>query len=162
MGITFHIGKRRSAVQPSSTEAAEALAAMRASQARLAEAANCPPARHLAFAGLIGGLIATPVLPMQYAILVEGMLLFGVGLVVRWDRRRTGMFINGYRRGRTRPLTFAMLAVVLALYMLGFWLVRDRGIWWAPLATGTVAAGFGYYASILWQRTFRREMGLDA
>lgn len=50
-------------MQPSSTEAAEALAAMRASQARLAVAADCPPARHLAFAGLMGGIIATPALP---------------------------------------------------------------------------------------------------
>lgn len=149
-------------MHPSSTEAAEALAAMRASQARLAQAADCPPERHLAFGALMGGIIATPALPFPYAILAEGLLLFGVGLVVRWDRRRTGMFINGYRRGRTRPLTFLLLAVVLVLYMTGFWLARDRGIWWAPLATGTVAAAAGYYFSTLWQRVFRREMGLDA
>jgi hypothetical protein len=149
-------------MQPSSAEAAEALSAMRASQARLALAADCPPARHLAFAGLMGGIIATPALPFPYAILAEGVLLLGVGLVVRWDRRRTGMFINGYRAGRTRPLTFLMLAVVLVLYMTGFWLVRERGIWWAPLATGAIAAGAGYYMSILWQRVFRREMGLSA
>ena len=149
-------------MQPSSAEAAEALSAMRASQARLALAAGCPPARHLAFAGLMGGIIATPALPFPYAILAEGVLLLGVGLVVRWDRRRTGMFINGYRAGRTRPLTFLMLAVVLVLYMTGFWLARDRGIWWAPLATGAIAAGASYYMSILWQRVFRREMGLSA
>jgi len=149
-------------MQPSSTEAAEALAAMRASQARLAQAADCPPSRHFAFAALMGGLIATPALPSFYALLAEGVLLLGVALVVRWDRRRTGMFINGYRAGRTRPLTFAILAVVLALYATGFWLARDRGIWWAPLATATVAAGIGYYASMLWQRVFRREMGVSA
>eukprot|EP01035_Chromulina_nebulosa_P038096 gene38096-51457_t len=50
-------------MQPTSTEAAEALAAMRASQARLALAADCPPQRHLAFAALMGGLVATPALP---------------------------------------------------------------------------------------------------
>ena len=149
-------------MQPSSTEAAEALAAMRASQARLAQAADCPPERHLAFAVLMGGIIATPALPFPYAILAEGVLLLGVGLVIRWDRRRTGMFINGYRAGRTRPLTFLLVAVVAALYIAGVWLVRDRGIWWAPLATGAVAAGVGYYASVVWQRIFRREMGLDA
>ncbi|MDB5710039.1 MAG: hypothetical protein JWL96_2109 [Sphingomonas bacterium] len=149
-------------MQPSSTEAAEALAAMRASQARLAQAADCPPERHLAFAALMGGIIATPVLPFPYALLAEGLLLLGVGLVIRWDRRRTGMFINGYRAGRTRPLTFVLVAVIVILYMAGVWLVRDRGIWWAPLVTGTVAAGVGYYFSTVWQRIFRREMGLDA
>jgi hypothetical protein len=162
MIITFHIGNRRIIMQPSSTEAAEALATMRASQARLAQAADCPPERHLAFAVVMGGLVATPVLPSFYAIIAEGVLLLGVALIVRWDRRRTGMFINGYRAGRTRPLTFLLLAAVLVLYMAGFWLVRDRGIWWGPLATGTVAAGVGYYASVVWKRVFRREMGLDA
>ena len=149
-------------MQPSSTEAAEALAAMRASQARLAQAADCPPERHLAFAALMGGIIATPALPFPYALLAEGVLLLGVGLVIRWDRRRTGMFISGYRAGRTRPLTFLLVAAVAALYMAGVWLVRDRGIWWGPLVTGAVAAGLGYYASVVWQRIFRREMGLDA
>jgi hypothetical protein len=149
-------------MQPSSTEAAEALAAMRASQARLAVAADCPPARHLAFAGLMGGIIATPALPFPYALLAEGVLLLGVGLVVRWDRRRTGMFINGYRAGRTRPLTFLLVAVFVALYAAGVWLVRDRGIWWGPLVTGAVGGAIGYYFSILWQRVFRREMGLSA
>ena len=149
-------------MQPSSTEAAEALAAMRASQVRLAQAADCPPERHLAFAALMGGIIATPVLPFPYAILAEGLLLLGIGLVIRWDRRRTGMFINGYRAGRTRPLTFLLVAVIVVLYMAGVWLVRDRGIWWAPLVTGVIAAGVGYYFSTVWQRIFRREMGLDA
>ena len=149
-------------MQPSSTEAAEALAAMRASQVRLAQAADCPPERHLAFAALMGGIIATPALPFPYAILAEGLLLLGVGLVIRWDRRRTGMFINGYRAGRTRPLTFLLVAVIVVLYMAGVWLVRDRGIWWAPLVTGAIAAGVGYYFSTVWQRIFRREMGLDA
>ncbi|MDH7971852.1 hypothetical protein QH494_06615 [Sphingomonas sp. AR_OL41] len=149
-------------MQPSSTEAAEALAAMRASQARLALAADCPPQRHFAFAVLMGGLVATPALPSFYALLTEGVLLIGVALVVRWDRRRTGMFINGYRAGRTRPLTFLMLAIILALYFGGMTLVRYRGLWWGPLATGAVATIIGYYASILWQRVFSREMGLTA
>gem|GEM_PF-194954 len=160
--ITFHIGKGDSLVNPSSTDAAEALAAMHASQARLAAAANCPPERHLAFAGLLGGLVATPALPATWSLVAEGVILLGIVLVVRWDRRRTGMFINGYRSGRTRPVSFAMLAVFLVLYSASMWLARERGIHWAPLPLGAVAAAVGYYASILWQRTFRREMGVGA
>lgn len=72
------------------------------------------------------------------------------------------MFINGYRAGRTRPLTFLLVAVFVALYAAGVWLVRDRGIWWGPLVTGAVGGAIGYYFSILWQRVFRREMGLSA
>jgi hypothetical protein len=149
-------------MNPTSTDAAEALAAMQASQARLAAAANCPPERHLAFAGLLGSLVATPALPMTWSLLAEGLVLLGIGLVVRWDRRRTGMFINGYRPGRTRPVTFGMLAIFLLLYSTSFWLSRGLDIHWAPVPLGLVTAGVGYYASILWQRTFRREMGLGA
>jgi len=160
--ITFHIGKGDSLVNPSSTDAAKALAAMHASQARLAAAANCPPERHLAFAGLLGGLVATPALPTTWTLVAEGVILLGIALVVRWDRRRTGMFINGYRTGRTRPVTFAMLAAFLLLYSASTWLSRSLGIHRAPLPLGALTAAVGYYASVLWQRTFRREMGLTA
>lgn len=149
-------------MSPTSTDAAEALDAMRASQARLAAAANCPPERHLAFAGLFGGLVATPALPVTWSLIAEGVILLGIVLVVRWDRRRTGMFINGYRSGRTRPVTFGMLAVFLILYSASMWLAREHGIYWAPLPLGVIAAAAGYYASILWQRTFRRELGVGA
>ncbi len=149
-------------MNPSSTEAAEALAAMHASQARLAAAANCPPERHLAFGALLGSLVATPALPTTWTLVAEGFIVLGIVLVVRWDRRRTGMFINGYRAGRTRPVTFGMLAVFLVLYSLSTWLARGLDIHWAPLPLGALAAAVGYYASVLWQRTFKREMGLGA
>jgi hypothetical protein len=170
--ITCRIGKSRILLstletgeiimQPSSTEAAEALAAMRASQARLVAAAECPPQRHLAFAAVMGGLVATPALPTTYALLAEAVLLVCIVLIVRWDRRRTGMFINGYRVGRTRPLTFLLLAMMLALYATGMWLSLDRGMRWAPLVTGSIAAVIGYYKSVVWMRVFRREMGVSA
>ncbi|GAA0312861.1 hypothetical protein GCM10009087_23770 [Sphingomonas oligophenolica] len=149
-------------MNPSSTDAAEALAAMHASQARLAAAANCPPERHLAFGALLGNLVATPALPTTWTLVAEGFILVGIVLVVRWDRRRTGMFINGYRSGRTRPVTFGMLAVFLILYSASTWLSRGLGIHWAPLALGAVAAAVGYYASVLWARIFKREMELGA
>ena len=145
-------------MQPSSTEAAEALAAMRASQARLAQAADCPPERHLAFAALMGGIIATPALPFPYAILAEGVLLLGVALVIRWDRRRTGMFINGYRAGPTRPITFSMLAFALSTMALCDWLMFSRGVSWAPLVGGAVVTVVGYFASSIWQRIYLRDL----
>lgn len=149
-------------MQPSSAEATEALAAMHASQARLAAAADCPPQRHLIFGLLIGGLVATPALPTFYTLVAEAFIIIGIALVARWDRRRTGMFINGYRAGKTRPVTFAMLGAFLVLYAASVWLSRSEGLRWASLICGVIAVAVGYGASIQWQRTFRREMGLDA
>ncbi|MEJ0066468.1 MAG: hypothetical protein WDM85_14550 [Caulobacteraceae bacterium] len=139
-------------------EAADALAAMQASRERLAAAANCPPARHLAFAGLLGGLVAAQAAPDPINLCLDALLVLGVALVIRWDRRRTGMFINGYRAGPTRPVTFGVLAFTLATLGLCDWLMFFRGIGWAPLAGGVVVAVVGYLASSIWQGIYLREL----
>ena len=140
------------------TEAAAALSAMQESRARLAAAANCPPERHLAFAGLLGGLVAAQAAPPAITMMLEAVFIVGVGLVIAWDRKRTGMFINGYRAGRTRPLTFGLLAVSLALAALGVWLKESYGLVWAPVICGVVVAVFAYVMSMTWQNLYRREL----
>ena len=59
-------------------EATAALAAMQESRERLAAAANCPPARHLAFAGLMGGLVAAQGAPEPLNFACDALLLIGV------------------------------------------------------------------------------------
>jgi hypothetical protein len=139
-------------------EAAAALTAMQESRERLAAAANCPPARHLVFSGLMGGMVASQAAPSMVTIALEVALLIGVVLVIQWDRRRTGMFINGYRAGPTRPLTFALLAFTLAVLALCDWLKLGEGIVWAPLVGGVVVAVVAYFASSIWQRIYLRDL----
>ena len=139
-------------------DASAALSAMQASRERLAAEADCPPERHAAFALLFGILTASQALPTHLVLAVEALTIVTVALVIQWDRRRTGMFINGYRRGRTRKVTLAMLAIFLPLYILGAWLKHFRGIDWAPVACGVVVAVAAYALSRLWQRVFVREM----
>jgi DMSO/TMAO reductase YedYZ heme-binding membrane subunit len=141
-----------------STEAAAALAAMRESRERLAAAADCPPARHLAFAGVLGGLVASQAAPPFATMAIEALLFAGVGLIVLWDRRRTGMFINGYRAGRTRMVTFGLLAFALVVMALTAWLKFERNMIWAPIVGGLVVAAAAYYGSIAWQRVYLREL----
>ena len=141
-----------------STQAAAALSAMRESRERLAAAATCPPERHLVFAGLMGGLVASSAAPPVGQIAIEVALLVGVGLVIYWDRRRTGMFINGYRAGRTRSLTLALLAFSLAAFGLGDWLKLGFGLVWAPLVLGPITAAVAFIASLAWQRIYLREL----
>jgi hypothetical protein len=139
-------------------EAAAALSAMQESRARLAAAANCPPERHLAFAGLLGGLVASQAAPPFVTMGLEALFALGVGLLFLWDRKRTGMFINGYRAGRTRPLTFSLLAVALSLGALGVWLKESYGIVWAPVPCGVVVGVAAYFMSAAWQNIYRREL----
>jgi hypothetical protein len=140
------------------TEAAAALSAMQESRARLAAVANCPPERHLAFAGILGGLVASQAAPPFVTMALEALFFAAIGLVVLWDRKRTGMFINGYRAGRTRPMTFSLLAVALSLGALGIWLKLSYGLVWAPVACGVVVAIAAYFMSAAWQNIYRREL----
>lgn len=158
MGMLSILESEGEPMSLSSTEAAQALEALRRSRAELAAAANCPPLRHLAFAGLLGGITAGQAAPLPWPLLIEAFLLGGVGLVVIWDRQRTGMFINGYRSGRTRPLTFTLLGVTLALLALALWMKDGMGLVWAPLACGAATTLIAYYASRWWQRIYKREL----
>jgi hypothetical protein len=146
----------------SSDEANAALAGMRASQARLAKAANCPPERHLAFALLMGAFVTLPAFSNGVAIALEVVLGCCIAAIVVWDRWRTGMFINGYRAGRTRPLTFTLLAVMLVFLTLSFWLARDLLIGWAPFALGVLATAISYLFSVQWKKIFRQELGVNS
>lgn len=140
------------------TEAAQSLEAMRTSREKLAAAANCPPERTLAFAGLLGALVASQAAPPPGTLAIEAALMLAVPLILLWDRRRTGMFINGYRNGRTRPLTFGLLAFALALGALGVWMKHGVGLWWGPIPCGIVVAAVAYVASERWMRIYRREL----
>jgi hypothetical protein len=139
-------------------EAAAALAAMRESRERLARAIDCPPERHLAFAALMGGLVACQAAAPMFTLLIEAALLVGLVLLIAWDRRRTGMFINGYRAGRTIYVTLALLVFTLAMLGLTVWLKEEHGLVWAPLAGGALVAAVAYPASTIWQRIYLREL----
>ena len=144
-----------------SNEAAAALAGVSGAQHRLADQiGDCPPWRHAAFgfvmALLVGGASLPPLL--QSTTVVVGMAL--VALIVRYDRRRYGVFINGYRRGKTRIVAFGILAVVLGLYAVSVVRGLDHHDHIAPLLLGAVAMVVAILGSMLWQRVFVREMGV--
>lgn len=145
-------------MESNSEAAAQALAFIEQSRVKLAAASETPPLRHLAFAALMGVLIASPAVPLPYRFVVLVGIFAAIAWIIRWDRKRMGMFINGYRAGRTRWVTGALLLVILPLHMLGLWLALDRGIDWAPLPLGVVAAALAYGGSVWWCRVFRREM----
>ena len=136
-----------------------ALLAKGAAEQNLARLALCPPWRHAAFAAIMAGLVAAPAftLPIRYGLLA--IVLASIALIVRSDRRRLGVFINGYRRGRTRLVTFPMLAVILGFYTASFYcgdVLHRPAICFALAAAAFVV---GYMGSVIWQRVFVRELG---
>ena len=141
------------------SEALTALDAKRQAESQLARAATCPPWRHAVFGLLMGGLVAAPAVPLpaRFAVLIA--ILAAVPIIIHSDRKRMGMFINGYRRGKTRLVAFGILAVELGLYGVSLYLgdtMHDRLI---PLLLGLVGFVIGVAGSKLWQRVFVSELG---
>lgn len=142
---------------PSVAEAQESLAQIHASRAQLARIAHCPPSRHIAFAALEAGVVISPA-AAPYQLLALVPVVVGLALILRWDRRRLGMFINGYRRGRTRGVIAAFLPVVAALYAASVYFVLVQRLIWPSLLLGAVMFGVAAYLSVVWQRVFVREL----
>lgn len=138
-------------------EAREALANIHASRAQLARIAHCPPSRHIAFAALEAGVVVSPA-AAPYQLLALVPVFVGLALILRWDRRRLGMFVNGYRRGRTRGVIAAFLPIIAALYAASVYFVLAKHLIWPSLLLGAVMFGVALYMSVVWQRVFVREL----
>jgi len=141
-------------------EAMSALGAIDGAQAALARAADCPPWRHAAFGAVMGTGIGSGGVepPQSFALLAAAFV--GIAAIVVSDRRRMGMFINGYRKGATRPLTFLMLGLMMVIAF-GEFHAREAGLSVATrVGLAILAAVIATAMSVMWQRIFRREMGL--
>ena len=136
-----------------------ALDAKRDAERQLAAAANCPPWRHGVFGLLMGALVASPGLDTVPRFVLLGLILLAIPLIIRSDRKRLGMFVNGYRRGKTRWVAFGILAVMLPLYALSVHQGLDKHDHITPLLLGLVMLPIGIAGSLLWQRVFARELG---
>lgn len=138
-------------------DAARMMAEIRAANAELARRAVAPGWYHAALGLLMGGLVAVQGAPLPA---VYGYyLVFGLGcwLLVRAYRRRTGLWISGYRAGRTRWVAIG-LAVLFGLIMVGGVHLRREGLAWATLAGGAVAAVVVTIGGYAWEAAFRRDL----
>lgn len=140
------------------TDALAALEAKRAAEAQLARACNCPPWRHGLFGLLMGALVVSPAFEQTIRFAMLAAILCCIPLIIHSDRKRMGMFINGYRRGKTRVVALGVLAVELSIYMLStyYGMVLHNVV--VPLALGISGLVIGILGSMLWQRVFVREL----
>ena len=119
---------------------------------------SCPPIRHAAFAAVMAALVGTQALPERIRVVAIALILASIYLIVQWDRRRLGVFINGYRMGKTRLVTFPMLGLIIGLSLASHYFAvtqKEPGI---SLALTVLAFIVGYLGSTLWQRVFVSEL----
>lgn len=135
-----------------------ALAAKSYAEAQMAKAATCPPWRHAVFGLLMGGLVASPAFEMPIRMSILVIILATIPIIIQSDRKRMGMFINGYRRGKTRLVIAGILLVWLPLYALSVYYALDLHNQVMPLLLGLVGFVVAAIGSVIWQRVFVREM----
>ena len=139
-------------------QARAALAAKNDTQRQLAAASVCPPWRHAVFGLLFGVLVAAPAFdpPIRYAFIAA--IFCAIPLIARSDRKRMGMFVNGYRRGKTRIVAVAVAVVELGIYTFGTYRSIELGDHRTALLLALLAFAIGWIGSVMWQRVFVSEL----
>lgn len=139
-------------------EARDALKSIAAAQSQLADSQHYPFWRHAAFGAATGLLIAASAAPQAFFAGPFIASMAGLVWLVKYDRRRTGTFVNGWRWGRTLPISLILFAALLGLV---FYSVRTRGDGFVS-KEGLVATGaafvLGTVFSLLWQRVYINEL----
>jgi len=139
--------------------AQSALDAKRQAEVQIARAANCPPWRHAVFGLMMGGLVASFAFDFVLRTAILVIVLAAIPIIIRSDRKRMGMFINGYRRGKTRYVIAGFLVLWLPLYAFSVYYGLELHNRVVPLVLGAITGVLGVVASMIWQRVFVREMG---
>lgn len=142
-----------------SNEARDALAQVSAAQSRTAKVvADCPPWRHALFGAVMAALLGSVAVSGTAQLAATPFILLAIVLIVRSDRARLGVFVNGYRRGATLPISLAMLVVMVA-FLFGAMELRAGG-YGAGAKFGLAAGSFvsAVLFSVYWQRIFLLEL----
>ena len=143
-------------------DALRMIAEVEAANADLAGRAKAPVWYHPVLGLLIGGLIAVqsqsiPVMLGFYVVYIAGL-----ALLVRAYKRHTGLWISGYKAGRTRWVAIGLAALVSVGWLISTWLVRERGLTLAPLVFGTIIAVIVTIGGFVWEAAFRADLRKDA
>jgi|SRR5665213_172402 len=145
----------------SETDPKEALDLIAQANRQMAERAKGPAWLSWALAGLTGGLLAVQELPIAWVIGYEVAAVVSLGLLVAAYRKHTGMWIPGYRAGRTRWVAFGSAAIFVVIFLGSVWLKRELGLDGACLAGGVLLAVLTFAKCKAWQAAYRRDLGLE-
>lgn len=139
-------------------EAREALDAVDGARDRLAQTMHCPPWRHAAFGAVMAGLVAANTVPQPFHAALFVVSMAAALWLMRWDRNRYGTFVNGWRRGRTLPLSLGLFAALLGLVFYARHVRSDDGFTVAAMLTILAAFVLGTAMSVIWQKVFIAEL----
>lgn len=138
---------------------AEAVALARGARERVAARAAASPGWYAPIYGLCCGAIVAGggmKQPLGIALIAVGTV--SVCLLYRHWQDKTGLSVNGYRKGWTRVIALALVVMMIGLMLAGLALRTELGLAWAPFACGGVAAILAAWGSKLWDRAWRAQI----
>ncbi len=140
-------------------EAQAALDSMAEAQRELARSGpKYPLWRHAAFAAVMAALVLGQGLGPPWRLLLFVLPMAAVAWLVTDDRKRYGVFVNGYRKGRTLPVTILLLALMLGA-MGGEIYARSNNVGLeVKLGIAGFAFGVALAMSLWWTRLYDREL----
>jgi hypothetical protein len=132
-----------------------------AANRQMAERAKAPAWYHWALGAYCGGLCAVQEFPMPWPIAFYPVALGGLWWLMRAYRRHTGMWIPGYRAGRTRWVAFSSAAIVGGIFLAAAIVTRKTGLHGVYLAAGAVIMVAGALRGYAWEKAYRRDLGVE-
>lgn len=139
-------------------DALRMLAEVEAANADLAKRAKAPLWYHPALGLLIGALIAVQGQPTPILLAFYATYIVGLALLVRAYKRHTGLWVSGYRAGRTRWVALGLAALTTIGGVIAVWLLRERGLTSAPLVFGAIVAVIVTIGGFVWEAAFRADL----
>jgi hypothetical protein len=139
-------------------DALRMLAEVEAANADLAERAKAPLWYHPALGLLVGALIAVQGQPTPILLAFYAAYIAGLALLVRAYKRHTGLWVSGYRAGRTRWVALGLATLTMIGGVIAVWLLRERGLTAAPLIFGAIVAVIVTVGGFVWEAAFRADL----
>ncbi|ATC33958.1 hypothetical protein CA606_17380 [Caulobacter vibrioides] len=139
-------------------DALRMLAELEAANADLAERAKAPVWYHPALGLLMGGLCAVQAAPVPGMLAYYGVFIAGVVLLVRAYIKRTGLWVSGYRAGRTRWIAVGLATITTGLMLLSAWLLHTRKETLAPFVFAGLIAVIVTIGGFVWEAAFRADL----
>ncbi len=138
-------------------DARRALSEISAREQGSAARLEWPLWRELVLTGLVSGMVLAPLAARPFDILLIIACCGGILAMVR-DYTRQPVWVSGYRKGRTQPMTFVFAGFVIALYLGSFAGYQATGLWWIPVAASALMfLGFTVFNRI-WMAVWRAEI----
>lgn len=140
-------------------EARAAMAEIRATEQRLSRRMQWPFWRHLVVGLAMGVLMIGQTLGSGVSVLLSFSVMLFAFYLKNQDKKRYGMFVSGWAPGRTMWISFALLALAVAVcFYVNLGMAepqREQPEFWVLLAAVVVATTALSYA---WQLVYVREL----